>query len=222
MQLFRELSEQVEYVSEDIGGAKNFFIEGIFLQGNIKNRNGRVYPMDILENEVTRYLKESVAHNRAYGELSHPQGPNINLDRVSHLITELRKDGDNFIGKARILDTPMGKIARGIMEGGGKLGVSSRAMGSLKEDNGAMLVQSDLRISTAADIVADPSAPDAFVTGILEGVEWFFEPTKGTWLEQKLDETVKQIKAEPKSKLTEAKKAKLFEDFVSSLLKLPN
>ena len=160
--LFTELIEDVQYITETKeSGGKEWFIEGIFLQSEIKNRNGRIYPINILEKEVNRYVTESIQKNRAYGELGHPAGPSINLDRVSHLITELKRDGKNFIGKAKLTETPMGQIARGLLESGANLGVSSRAMGSLKEQNGIMVVQEDLRLSTAADIVADPSAPDA-------------------------------------------------------------
>ena len=217
MKLFTELVEKVELITErDKSGKKNLFIEGVFLQANIKNRNGRIYPMDVMEREVSRYNEEVVGKSRAFGELGHPSGPTINLDRVSHIITELRRDGNNFIGKARITETPMGQIARGIMESGGQLGVSSRAMGSLKEQNGVMVVQDDLKISTAADIVADPSAPDAFVNGIMEGVNWIFDPIKGTWLEEKADDLVKQIHKMPKRQL-EQQKLSIFENYIASL-----
>lgn len=217
MKLFTELVEKVELITErDKSGKKNLFIEGVFLQANIKNRNGRIYPMDVMEKEVSRYNEEVVSKSRAFGELGHPSGPTINLDRVSHIITELRKDGNNFIGKARITETPMGQIARGIMESGGQLGVSSRAMGSLKEQNGIMVVQDDLKISTAADIVADPSAPDAFVNGIMEGVNWIFDPIKGSWLEEKANDLVKQIHKMPKRQLEE-QKLSIFENYIASL-----
>ena len=217
MKLFTELVEDVRLITEakETGG-KDYYIEGIFLQADIKNRNGRMYPVDVLEKEVSRYVTEVVDKNRAFGELGHPSGPSINLDRVSHIITELHRDGKNFIGKARISKTPMGEIARGIMESGGQLGVSSRAMGSLKEEKGVMVVQNDLRLSTAADIVADPSAPDAFVNGIMEGVEWIYNPAKGTWLEQKLDDTKKMIHGMSKSQLIENRMA-ILEDYISSL-----
>lgn len=217
MKLFTELVEKIELITErDKSGKKNLFIEGVFLQANIKNRNGRIYPMDVMEKEVSRYNKEVVSKSRAFGELGHPSGPTINLDRVSHIITELRKDGNNFIGKAKIIETPMGQIARGIMESGGQLGVSSRAMGSLKEQNGIMVVQDDLKISTAADIVADPSAPDAFVNGIMEGVNWIFDPIKGSWLEEKANDLVKQIHKMPKRQLEE-QKLSIFENYIASL-----
>lgn len=217
MKLITELVEDVQLISEakETGG-KDYYIEGIFLQADIKNRNGRMYPVEVLENEVQRYTKEVISKNRAFGELGHPSGPSINLDRVSHIITELRREGKDFYGKARLTETPMGKIARGIMESGGQLGVSSRAMGSLKEEKGVMVVQSDLRLSTAADIVADPSAPDAFVNGIMEGVEWLYDPVKNTWLEQKLYDTKKSIRKMSRSKLEEQRMA-ILEDYISSL-----
>lgn len=217
MKLFTELVEDVQLISEarETGG-KDYYIEGVFLQAEITNRNGRRYPEAVLEKEVNRYVTEVVNKNRAFGELGHPSGPSINLDRVSHIITELRKDKTNFIGKAKLTETPMGKIARGIMESGGQLGVSSRAMGSLKEEKGVMVVQNDLRLSTAADIVADPSAPDAFVKGIMEGVEWIYDPVRDTWLEEKLHDTKKKIHNMSKSKLEEQRLA-IFEDYISSL-----
>lgn len=217
MKLITELVEDFQLISEakETGG-KEYYIEGIFLQAEITNRNGRRYPEAVLAKEVNRYVNEVVSKNRAFGELGHPSGPSINLDRVSHIITELRKDGTNFIGKAKLTETPMGKIARGIMESGGQLGVSSRAMGSLKEEKGVMVVQNDLRLSTAADIVADPSAPDAFVKGIMEGVEWIYDPVKNTWLEEKLHDTKKKIHNMSMSKLEEQRLA-IFEDYISSL-----
>lgn len=217
MKLFTELVEDVQLISEaKEAGGKDYYIEGVFLQANIKNRNGRMYPVEVLENEVNRYVREVVNKNRAFGELGHPSGPSINLDRVSHIITELRKEGSDFYGKARISKTPMGEIARGIMESGGQLGVSSRAMGSLKEEKGVMVVQKDLKLSTAADIVADPSAPDAFVNGIMEGVDWVYDPVKNTWLEQKLDDTKKLIRNMSKSELQE-KRLAIFENYLVSL-----
>ena len=217
MKLITELVEDVQLISEaKESGGKDYYIEGVFLQGNIKNRNGRWYPVEVLETEVKRYVKEVVDKNRAFGELGHPSGPSINLDRVSHIITELKRDGSNFIGKAKLSKTPMGEIARGIMESGGQLGVSSRAMGSLKEERGVMVVQNDLRLSTAADIVADPSAPDAFVNGIMEGVEWLYDPVKNTWLEQKLLDTKRAIHNMSKSKLEEQRMA-ILEDYIASL-----
>jgi hypothetical protein len=177
MKLICEQMENVRYVTEaKESGKKDYFIEGIFMQGNIQNRNGRMYPVSILQKEAERYMKESVQQNRAYGELGHPQGPSINLDRVSHMIKELRQDGNNFYGRAKIMDTPMGNIVKNLMDEGASLGVSTRGMGSIKENKqGFMEVQDDFHLATAADIVADPSAPDAFVNGIMEGVEWVWQ-----------------------------------------------
>jgi hypothetical protein len=217
MKLFTELVEDVQFVTEaKENGKKDCFIEGIFLQAELQNRNGRVYPIGVLENEVKRYMRETVDKGRAYGELGHPAGPSINLDRVSHIITELKRDGNNFLGKAKLTETPMGNIARGLLESGANLGVSSRAMGSLKESNGKMIVQSDLKLSTAADIVADPSAPDAFVKGIMENVEWIYDPVKNTWHEEKLHETRKKIHSMSRSQLDEQRLA-IFEDYIASL-----
>lgn len=217
MKLISEAIETVEFITEaKEGGGKNFFIEGIFLQGDIKNRNGRMYPISTLEKEVNRYVTEVVKDNRGYGELGHPDGPAINLDRVSHIITELRRDGSNFIGKARLASTPMGDIAKGIMESGGKLGVSSRAMGSLKEDKGMMVVQEDLRISTAADIVADPSAPSAFVKGIMEGVEFIYDASTDSWYQEAIHETKTHLKKMSIREIEEEKMA-IFEAFVAQL-----
>ena len=217
MKLITELVEDVQLISEaKESGEKDYYIEGVFLQGNIKNRNGRWYPVEVLETEVKRYVKEVVDKNRAFGELGHPSGPSINLDRVSHIITELKRDGSDFIGKARLSKTPMGEIARGIMESGGQLGVSSRAMGSLKEEKGMMIVQNDLRLSTAADIVADPSAPDAFVNGIMEGVDWVWDPVRDTWLEQKLHDTKKKIHSLSMSQIEEQRMS-ILEDYIASL-----
>jgi len=176
MKLITEVVEDIQIITEATeDGKKNYFIEGIFMQGNIKNRNGRMYPVDTLEREVKRYSDEYISKNRAYGELGHPQGPTINLDRVSHMIKEMYKDGDNFRGKAKIMDTPMGNIVKNLMDEGATLGVSSRGMGSLKAKNGANEVQDDFYLATAGDIVADPSAPDAFVEGIMEGKEWVWD-----------------------------------------------
>ena len=173
VRLFSEAVEDVEYITEvKKDGDKSYKIKGIFLQADIKNRNGRVYPMEILEKEVTRYNKKFINENRAYGELGHPEGPTVNLERVSHMVTELYPDGKNFVGEAKIMETPMGKIVKNIIDEGGKLGVSSRGMGSLDQKNGANYVRDDFYLATAADIVADPSAPNAFVEGIMEGKEW--------------------------------------------------
>ena len=176
MKLIAEQIQDVQYLKEeDEKGKSNYKIRGIFLQGNIKNRNGRVYPVEVLEKEVNRYNKEFVNENRAYGELGHPEGPTVNLERVSHMVTSLKRDGDNFIGDAKIMSTPMGKIVENIMDDGGKLAVSSRGMGSLEQRKGANYVKDDFYLATAADIVADPSAPQAFVEGIMEGKEWVWD-----------------------------------------------
>ena len=175
VKLFSEAVEDVEFITEaKENGGKNYKIRGIFMQADVKNRNGRVYPMEILEKEVTKYNKNFIRENRAFGELGHPEGPTVNLERVSHMITELHPDGKNFIGEAKIMDTPMGKIVKNLMDEGAKLGVSSRGMGSLDSKNGANYVRDDFYLATAADIVADPSAPNAFVEGIMEGKEWIW------------------------------------------------
>ena len=218
MKLITELFENVEYISEaKENGDKDHYIHGIFLQANRKNRNGRIYPLNIMEKEVNRYMDETVKNNRAYGELGHPAGPAINLDRVSHIITELKRNGDNFIGKAKLTDTPMGNIAKGLLKSGANLGVSSRGMGSLKPNrDGIMEVQDDFHLATAADIVADPSAPDAFVKGIMENVEWIYDPVKDTWHEQRLDEIKKSVHRMTMGQLEESKFA-IFENYLSSL-----
>ena len=173
VKLISEAVEEVEYITEEKeNGGKNYKIRGIFMQADIKNRNGRVYPMEVLDEEVKKYNKNFIQQNRAFGELGHPDGPTVNLERVSHMITSLKPDGKNFIGEAKIMDTPMGKIVKNLMDEGAKLGVSSRGMGSLKQKDGANVVSDDFYLATAADIVADPSAPNAFVEGIMEGKEW--------------------------------------------------
>ena len=174
MKLISEhFSDDVEYITEqNDDGKKNYKLKGVFMQAEIKNRNGRVYPMDVLEKEVKRYNEEFIEQNRAYGELGHPDGPTVNLEKVSHMVTSLKPDGKNFIGEAKVMGTPMGEIVKNIMEDGGKLAVSSRGMGSLTKKNGANYVNDDFYLATAADIVADPSAPSAFVEGIMEGKEW--------------------------------------------------
>ena len=174
MKLISEhFSDDVEYITEQADdGKKNYKLKGVFLQAEIKNRNGRVYPFEVLEKEVDRYNKEFINENRAYGELGHPEGPTVNLDKVSHMVTSLKPDGKNFIGEAKVMSTPMGGIVKNIMDDGGKLAVSSRGMGSLTKKNGANYVNDDFYLATAADIVADPSAPNAFVDGIMEGKEW--------------------------------------------------
>jgi hypothetical protein len=216
MRLIREVFEQTNTIVESkLGKGKEYFIEGIFLQSELKNRNGRMYPESIMDNEVNRYIKESVDKNRAYGELGHPDTPSINLDRVSHMIVSLRKEGTNYIGKAKILETPMGQIARGLLDGGANLGVSSRALGSLQTNNeGVQIVQDDFMLSTAADIVADPSAPDAFVRGIMESKEWVF--VDGKFVEQHIEEAQRSIRKASSRNLQEAK-IYAFQKFLSKI-----
>lgn len=216
MKLFTELNEQVSFITEmEESGKKAFYIEGIFLEGNIENRNRRIYPVPVLEKEVYRYMKENVESNRAYGELGHPDGPNINLERVSHMIKSLRKEGNNFVGKAKILETPYGMIVRNLLAEGAGIGVSSRGMGTLKPNiEGIMEVQDDFRLATAADIVADPSAPNAYVRGIMEGAEWVFDSVSGSWRAQEVvHETRKAGKI-----LSEEQKLKLFNKVLSNLV----
>ena len=172
LKLISEAVEEVEYITEEKDGKKNYKIKGVFMQADIKNRNGRVYPQEVLQKEVAKYNKNFIKENRAFGELGHPDGPTVNLERVSHMITDLYPDGKNFIGEAKIMSTPMGNIVKNLMDEGAKLGVSSRGMGSLESRNGANYVKDDFYLATAADIVADPSAPNAFVEGIMEGKEW--------------------------------------------------
>ena len=216
MKLIREEIESVEFITEEKNGKKSLFIEGIFLQGNIKNRNGRMYPMDTLRREVERYNESNVGTGRALGELGHPDGPTVNLDRVSHKIVSLKESGSNFIGKAKILNTPMGKIAENLISEGVKLGVSSRGIGSLKQTKeGFNVVGEDFMLATAADIVADPSAPDAFVEGIMEGKEWVWE---GSILKEKFASDAKRrINTLVDQKRLEENKLDLFNEFINSL-----
>ena len=187
VKLISEAVEEVEYITEEKeNGGKNYKIRGIFMQADIKNRNGRIYPMEVLDEEVKNYNKKFIKQNRAFGELGHPDGPTVNLERVSHMITSLKPDGKNFIGEAKIMDTPMGKIVKNLMDEECKLGVSSRGMGSLDERGGAKYVRDDFYLATAADIVADPSAPNAFVEGIMEGKEWVWN--NGALIESELVE----------------------------------
>jgi hypothetical protein len=213
MKLITEVIEEVNILVEETNGKKTHFIEGVFLQSNLKNRNGRMYPKEIMRKEVERYNESYVVSNRALGELGHPDGPSINLDRVSHMIVSLKEDGDNYIGKAKLMDTPMGNIAKGLIEGGARLGVSSRGMGTLKANNeGVNEVQDDFYLATAADIVADPSAPDAFVRGIMENKDWVV--VNGIWTEQACDMSKKYIKKASKKQLEEAK-MRVFESFLN-------
>jgi hypothetical protein len=203
-QFLTEKVEDIQVLTEEVGGKKNYFIEGIFMQSNIKNRNGRMYPDEIMGKEVNRYIKESVEKNRAYGELTHPNHPNIDLAKVSHLIKSIRKEGNNYIGKAQVLDTPNGNVVRGILEAGGAIGASSRAVGTLKADksSGAMIVQDDFRLATAADIVSDPSAPDAWVNAIVENKEWV-QVGGGLWVEQTIEGIRSDLHNLPKANLKE-------------------
>ena len=192
MKLISEHIEDVEYITEEKdNGEKTYKIKGVFMQSEVKNRNGRVYPFPVLQKEVNRYNKDYVNENRAFGELGHPDGPTVNLERASHMITSLKPEGKNFVGQATILKTPMGRIVENLMDAGGKLGVSSRGMGSLEQKNGANYVKKDFYLATAADIVADPSAPNAFVQGIMEGKEWVWD--NGALVEEELIRMKKRI-----------------------------
>ena len=216
MKLIREEVESVEFIVESKNGKKSMYIEGVFLQGNIKNRNGRMYPMDTLRKEVSRYNENHVQSGRALGELGHPDGPTVNLDRVSHRIISLRESGSNFIGKAKILSTPMGKIASSLIDEGVKLGVSSRGIGSLKQTReGVNIVSDDFMLATAADIVADPSAPDAFVEGIMEGKDWVWDG--GILREKYAEKTYQHINTLVDQKQLDEQKLNLFNQFLSNL-----
>jgi hypothetical protein len=214
MKLITEAFEDLQILEEEANGKKNLYIEGVFLQADIKNRNGRVYPFNVLDREVGRYNEQYVAVGRALGELGHPDGPTVNLDRVSHKIVSLKSEGTNFIGRAQILSTPMGAIAKNLIESGVKLGVSSRGMGSIEERNGANYVRDDFMLATAADIVADPSAPDAFVNGIMEGKEWVWD--NGLLKEARVDKYRKYI-SESTRKNYEERALKVFNDMLSNL-----
>lgn len=199
VKLISEEISDVEYLTEEQeDGKKSYKIKGIFMQADLKNRNGRIYPMEILQKEVNRYNKEYIKENRAFGELGHPDGPTVNLERASHMITALYPDGKNFIGEAKILGTPMGNIVKNLMDEGAKLGVSSRGMGSLDQKNGANYVRNDFYLATAADIVADPSAPSAFVEGIMEGKEWVWD--HGTLVEAELAQAKRRIETKVRKK----------------------
>ena len=216
MKLIREEIESVEFLVEQKNGKKSMYIEGVFLQGNIKNRNGRMYPMETLRKEVGRYNENHVQAGRALGELGHPDGPTVNLDRVSHKIVSLKENGNNFIGKAKILSTPMGKIAESLISEGVKLGVSSRGIGSLKQTReGVNVVGDDFMLSTAADIVSDPSAPDAFVEGIMEGKDWVWDG--GILRESQVAKTYKYINTLVDQKQLDEKKLDIFNSFLNSL-----
>ena len=214
MKLISEEISQAEYLVEETNGKKNYKIKGVFLQSDIKNRNGRIYENDILQKEVKRYNQEFINKKRAFGELGHPDGPTVNLERVSHMITKLQPEGKNFIGEAKIMDTPYGKIVKGLIDEGAQLGVSSRGMGSLVQKNGANYVGKDFYLATAADIVADPSAPDAFVEGIMENKEWVWD--NGVIKAQDIEEYKEHIQEAKRLKLAEAK-VKVFKNFIEKL-----
>ena len=219
MRLIKEFNQEINYLTEETKNKNkpNVFIEGVFLQSDLKNKNGRIYPREIMQREVNRYVKENVLTKRAYGELGHPDGPTVNLDRVSHMIVSLKEDGNNYIGRAKVMDTPMGKIVKELISEGAQLGVSSRGLGSLKERNGINEVQDDFMLATAADIVADPSAPDAFVSGIMEGKEWIF--VNGKWTEQDIEEARATISGANSAHLEE-EKLQVFNNFLEKLSKI--
>lgn len=216
MKLIKEHVEEVKLIVEAAkeGKGKDYFIEGVFLQADLKNRNGRMYPKEIMQKEVDRYSKEYINKNRAYGELGHPDSPTINLDRVSHMIKSLKMEGNNFVGRAKILDTPYGKIVKALIDEGAQLGVSSRGLGSLVQKDGVNLVQDDFMLATAADIVADPSAPDAFVEGVMEGAEWVYNASTKSWMmAEQLRSDIRKMTA----KQVAATQARMFETFLNSL-----
>jgi len=214
MKLIKEITESVNYLTEEKDGKKTLYIEGPFLVAETVNKNKRMYKEDVMREEVNRYTNEYINKNRAFGELGHPDTPSINLDRVSHLIVGLRQEGTAWIGKAKILETPMGNIARNLIEGGAQLGVSSRGMGSLKMENGINVVQGDFHLATAADIVADPSAPGAFVQGIMEGKEWML--IDGHWTEVQLSEAKQEIRQATRKEIEEVS-LKIFTNFLKKL-----
>ena len=216
MKLICEVTEDLEtLVEEKEGSGKNYFIKGVFLQAEQQNRNGRMYPMETMQKEVDRYNNQYVKTSRAFGELGHPDGPTINLERVSHLIKEIKQDGNNFVGKAKVMDTPYGKIVKNLIDEGAKLGVSSRGMGSLKTKGGTQIVQNDFHLATAADIVADPSAPQAFVEGIMEGKEWVWD--NGILKETEVAEIAETIEISAGTKYSGETQIKAFEKFLSKL-----
>ena len=214
MKLISEEISNAEYLVEETNGKKDYKIRGVFLQSDLKNRNGRVYPTDILNKEVKRYNAEFINKKRAFGELGHPDGPTVNLERVSHMITKLYPEGKNFIGEAKIMNTPYGKIVKGLIDEGAQLGVSSRGMGSLETRGGANYVKDDFYLATAADIVADPSAPDAFVEGIMENKEWIWD--NGVLVERNIDAWKREIESAKRNALAEAK-VKIFANFLKNL-----
>ena len=214
MKLISEYNEASYITEANEKGTKDYFIEGVFMQADIKNRNGRIYPKEIMAKEVKRYVKEFVEQQRAFGELGHPEGPTINLDKVSHMITELYEDGSNWVGKAKILSTPNGQIVKNLIDDGAKLGVSSRGLGSLEQKSDAQYVKSDFQLATVGDIVADPSAPEAFVEGIMEGVEWIME--NGIFKAVEMESMRDQLKREKSAKLEETK-INMWKTFVKNL-----
>ena len=218
MLMITELTEEIEYITEaKEDGSKDHYIRGIFMQAEVPNRNGRIYKLPVMEAAVNKYVESHVKNKRAYGELGHPSTPQINLDRVSHLISEIKKDGNNFIGKAKLTDTPMGNIAKGLLKSGANLGVSSRGMGTLKPNKqGIMEVQDDFHLATAADIVADPSAPGAFVKGVMENVDWVYDASADSWYQERLHEARKHMH---KMTMDEIENSKLgvFESFIQGL-----
>jgi len=214
MKLITELTEDIKYIKENVGnGDKNYFIEGVFMQSDVKNRNGRIYPKNTLAKETNRYINEYVNKGRALGELNHPTGPTVNLDRVSHIVKELYENGKSIYGKAKVLDTPMGKIVKNLIDEGAQLGVSTRGMGSLKAKNGYQEVQEDFMLA-AIDIVADPSAPNAFVNGIMEGREWML--VEGSWQERQIDAARKLINGSSSRNLNK-NIVKVFEEYFNKL-----
>ena len=217
MKLITEEIQDIQYLVESDGkGGKNHFITGIFMQAEKQNRNGRIYPMSVLSKEAERYNRDYVSKGRAFGELGHPENPQINLDRVSHMITSLKPDGTNFIGKAKILDTPNGKIVKSLLDGGASLGVSTRGVGSLKAYNGYQQVQDDYKLATAADVVADPSAPDAFVQGIMENYDWWVDNATGEWKKRKIEEFHNHFKQSTKKQIEDTALI-IFENFIKGL-----
>ena len=214
MKLITETIEDVQILTEETNGKKDYKIRGVFMQADIKNRNGRIYPVETLAKEVRRYTKEFIEKKRAFGELGHPDGPTVNLERVSHMITSLKPEGKNFIGEAKVMDTPYGKIVKNLIDEGAVLGVSSRGMGSIQQQNGRNMVGKDFYLATAADIVADPSAPDAFVEGIMEGKEWVWD--NGVLKSITVEKYKSEIEKTKRTELAE-KKSKIFADFISKL-----
>ena len=214
MKRITETIEDVQILTEETNGKKDYKIKGVFMQADIKNRNGRIYPVETLAKEVRRYTKEFIEKKRAFGELGHPDGPTVNLERVSHMITSLKPEGKNFIGEAKVMDTPYGKIVKNLIDEGAVLGVSSRGMGSIQQQGGRNLVGKDFYLATAADIVADPSAPDAFVEGIMEGKEWVWD--NGVLKSVTVEQYKSEIEKAKRTELAE-KKSKIFADFMSKL-----